>query len=109
MHILRHNNSHEIIMFSQDYCSFRVIIFSLAVDGGYSNWEPWSGCEGACGIGIKRRERTCTKPEPKGNGKDCSYFGNSTEQVPCETGKKCPGRYVVYISLIIFYYPNYSY
>lgn len=64
--------------------------YTIAVDGGYSNWEPWSGCEGACGIGIKRRERTCTKPEPKGNGKDCSYFGNSTEQAPCETGKKCP-------------------
>ena len=66
--------------------------FFSDVDGGYSNWEKWTPCEGSCGMGKKVRERTCTNPMPQGKGKDCRGLGKSTERVPCDTGKKCPSK-----------------
>lgn len=55
------------------------------VDGGWSQWGPWSPCTGTgCGpnVGWKERRRTCSNPEPKYNGADCE--GNKMERVPCD-------------------------
>lgn len=44
----------------------------VKVDGGWSTWGPWvSDCDSHCGTGSQHRNRTCTNPTPKCNGKEC--------------------------------------
>ncbi|XP_035688793.1 SCO-spondin-like [Branchiostoma floridae] len=59
------------------------------VDGGWSNWGPWSSCSGTCGLGTRTRDRTCTNPAPDNGGADC--VGESQEAQQCNTGVSCPG------------------
>jgi len=59
------------------------------VDGGYGQWNEWIPCSATCGAGFTVRERTCTKPMPKGKGKDCSALGESTQSKACSV-KPCP-------------------
>ncbi|KAI8490931.1 hypothetical protein Bbelb_313500 [Branchiostoma belcheri] len=61
---------------------------SCPVDGGWSDWGPWSGCSVACGIGTETRDRTCTKPAPENGGADCD--GPAQETQTCDTGVSCP-------------------
>lgn len=65
------------------------------IDGGYAEWGAWTPCKGACGLGEKVRERTCTNPIPKGKGKDCSSLGSTTEEAECDTGIECPSKSIV--------------
>ncbi|GAB1601890.1 properdin-like [Argonauta hians] len=51
------------------------------VNGGWSNWLPWTTCSVSCGTGMTRRVRTCTNPSPKHRGRQC---GGGRSQV-----KKC--------------------
>ncbi|XP_074654760.1 SCO-spondin-like [Tubulanus polymorphus] len=53
------------------------------IDGGLSDWGPWSQCSRSCGGGILKRTRTCTNPSPSGNGKDCE--GYTTNAIRCST------------------------
>lgn len=57
------------------------------VDGGYSSWGSWSPCSVTCGVGNKRRSRTCTNPRPAHGGKNCD--GNSVQSKNC-TKILCP-------------------
>eukprot|EP00112_Aurelia_sp_Birch-Aquarium-sp1_P018684 Seg4492.1 transcript_id=Seg4492.1/GoldUCD/mRNA.D3Y31 product=Coadhesin protein_id=Seg4492.1/GoldUCD/D3Y31 len=59
------------------------------VDGGLSEWQQWTKCDKECGNGLRKRERTCDNPEPKGKGKDCSDLGALTEAAQCKI-KDCP-------------------
>eukprot|EP00794_Sanderia_malayensis_P003734 gene3734-4256_t len=59
------------------------------VDGGLEEWGQWTKCFPSCGDGVRNRERTCTKPIPQGNGKDCSALGNLTEIAFCKSSP-CP-------------------
>ncbi len=51
---------------------------TVAVDGGYSDWSPWTKCSNSCPtngkggyyIGTSQRIRTCTNPAPGGGGLD---------------------------------------
>ncbi|XP_047133449.1 coadhesin isoform X2 [Hydra vulgaris] len=54
-----------------------------SVDGGYSEWSPFSSCSKSCDGGIQVRTRTCTNPSPMGNGKDCKDLGQSIEERQC--------------------------
>ncbi|XP_062562795.1 hemicentin-1-like [Armigeres subalbatus] len=56
------------------------------VDGGWSEWGPWSKCSKSCGAGIRSRERFCTNPEPKNGGKQCK--GDVFEVEKCSV-KSC--------------------
>lgn len=60
-----------------------------AVDGGWTEWGPWSICTSApggpgCGPsgGIKERKRECTNPTPKNEGAECE--GLKLERQPCD-------------------------
>ncbi|XP_019627144.1 PREDICTED: properdin-like [Branchiostoma belcheri] len=59
-----------------------------AVDGGWSDWGPWSGCSVTCGVGTETRDRTCTNPAPENGGADCD--GPAQETQACDTGMSCP-------------------
>lgn len=58
------------------------------IDGGYAPWSKWSKCSAECGDGVVTRERTCTKPIPKGKGADCSAKGAASESKECKL-KEC--------------------
>ena len=62
------------------------------INGGYSEWGEWGNCSVPCGNGSKSRERTCTNPEPQGEGKDCHMIGKSTDVMECKI-KECPGKH----------------
>lgn len=50
-----------------------------SVDGRFSDWSQWADCAGSCSnsTSVKKRERTCTNPEPSFGGYNCS---GETEQ-----------------------------
>ena len=53
------------------------------VNGGYSEYGPYTECSVTCGEGVKYRRRTCTHPRPQFNGKSCRSLGSSIESKPC--------------------------
>ena len=55
----------------------------VAVDGGWSDFGPWSECSADCGGGVQTRTRTCTNPAPANGGADC--VGDDTETQLCNT------------------------
>ncbi|KAI8513398.1 hypothetical protein Bbelb_100370 [Branchiostoma belcheri] len=63
------------------------------VDGGWSDWGPWSGCSVTCGVGTETRDRTCTNPAPQNGGAGCD--GPDQETRECNTGVSCPGTTTV--------------
>ncbi|XP_028514725.1 proprotein convertase subtilisin/kexin type 6, partial [Exaiptasia diaphana] len=62
---------------------------SCPVDGGYSQWTPWSSCTKTCEEGTRNRTRSCTNPRPQHGGRDCSRLGTATQSSVCNT-RICP-------------------
>ncbi|XP_048581714.1 uncharacterized protein LOC5511228 isoform X2 [Nematostella vectensis] len=60
------------------------------VDGGYSQWSPWTPCSRSCQAGVVSRHRICNSPAPSSGGKDCSNLGQGFEQMPCFRDADCP-------------------
>ncbi|XP_067654843.1 SCO-spondin-like isoform X1 [Haliotis asinina] len=65
------------------------------IDGGYSQWEPWSigACSATCGPTANRswtRRRFCTQPPPQFGGAPCSGQSSQTELRSCNL-PNCPG------------------
>eukprot|EP00058_Branchiostoma_floridae_P028482 XP_002613973.1 hypothetical protein BRAFLDRAFT_67461 [Branchiostoma floridae] len=58
------------------------------VDGNWSQWTSWSGCDATCGFGKQSRSRRCDNPSPLGGGAGCA--GESEETQVCVTGQPCP-------------------
>ena len=57
------------------------------VDGGWSDFGPWSECSADCEGGTQTRSRTCTNPAPANGGADC--VGDATETQDCNLNP-CP-------------------
>lgn len=70
------------------YCYCNLFI---AVNGGYSDWGPYSQCSKTCGGGEQKRTRTCTNPPPAYDGKDCSALGASFVTRKCNIDP-CPSK-----------------
>jgi len=58
------------------------------VDGGWSVWAGWGGCDVTCGSGTKSRTRTCDDPIPAHGGEYC--LGINIDTVVCLVDT-CPG------------------
>ena len=54
-----------------------------AVNGGYSDWGPYSQCSKTCGRGKQTKTRTCTNPPPQHGGNNCSSLGPSMSSRDC--------------------------
>ncbi|CAG0881635.1 unnamed protein product [Darwinula stevensoni] len=63
-----------------------VAALSVYVNGGWSDWGPWSGCSASCGRGVQRRTRTCNHPAPINGGAPCK--GADTQKIVCKS--LCP-------------------
>ncbi|XP_022795623.1 uncharacterized protein LOC111334195 isoform X1 [Stylophora pistillata] len=53
------------------------------INGGYGKWTEFSQCTVSCGNGTRQRTRSCTSPQPKYGGKDCSHLGSNIEIAIC--------------------------
>ncbi|KAL1139574.1 hypothetical protein AAG570_006556 [Ranatra chinensis] len=58
-------------------------VMPKTVDGGWSDWGPWSKCSRTCGGGVEIRERICNNPQPKHLGRYCQ--GTRKEYTICNT------------------------
>ncbi|XP_060582447.1 hemicentin-1-like [Ruditapes philippinarum] len=54
------------------------------VHGGWSQWTTWGSCSVSCGVGMQRRDRSCSKPYPALFGDHC--FGDSKDDRVCIPG-----------------------
>lgn len=59
----------------------------LPLDGGWSEWDPWSDCSKLCAGGQSVRRRTCSDPEPEWGGAVC--VGDKIESKSCNE-HECP-------------------
>ncbi|XP_048584112.1 hemicentin-1 isoform X2 [Nematostella vectensis] len=57
------------------------------VDGGWSEWSPWSSCTRTCDTGEQLRMRTCDNPYPVHDGHFCN--GAREEIRECTNGRPC--------------------
>ena len=53
----------------------------LQVHGNWSDWSMWSNCSVTCGVGVRKKTRTCTNPKPDRSGDNC--VGESSEYTGC--------------------------
>ena len=73
-------NTHFVYFWQLHYFYFTEPVFT--VDGGFSDWSAWTACPVSCGSGRVFRSRTCTNPEPRYNGANCTgYYESSTSCV----------------------------
>ncbi|XP_078591867.1 SCO-spondin-like [Branchiostoma floridae x Branchiostoma japonicum] len=58
------------------------------VDGNWTEWSVWSGCE-QCMAGSEFRTRSCANPPPQHGGEECT--GNHTMSRPCQVDTELCG------------------
>lgn len=53
-------------------------VTNCTVNGGWTDWSPWSACSLTCGMAVKFRRRTCGNPKPLHGGRTCvgMYYKN---------------------------------
>ncbi|KAK7002604.1 sushi von Willebrand factor type A EGF and pentraxin domain-containing protein 1 [Biomphalaria glabrata] len=62
----------------------------LAVNGLWSEWEPWGACTAPCGQGERTRHRACDNPPPDPEGEPCT---GEDERIESCVGTQCPVLY----------------
>ncbi len=78
-----------------------MVLFS--VNGGWTEWGPWTRCTAECEGGVHERTRNCTFPEPQNGGRDCR--GRSWMNETCNA-QPCPRKCVVTMRGIVEYRPK---
>ena len=86
---LTHKRFEILLLYISKFC-----LLSQSVNGKYSSWSPWSECSSTCGLGQKKRTRTCNNPSPAYGGLDCTRYGANEQAVDCFVAD-CPGNLVV--------------
>ncbi|KAI8516513.1 hypothetical protein Bbelb_050940 [Branchiostoma belcheri] len=76
------------------------------VDGGWSDWTPWSACSVTCGVGTQTRDRTCTNPPPANYNGGAGCGGVDQETQDCDTEVLCPDTTVQEIDEDLHTLPN---
>ena len=76
-------------------------MFAGPVDGEWGDWSSWSECSTTCGNETRVRTRSCDKPAPVGEGKDCPETDAKSETKDCGL-ELCPGV-VILICVQMFY------
>ena len=77
--------------FANTICSISWAFLELfLVDGGLTKWSEFNACSVTCGTGVQTRQRSCTNPSPKNNGKECTDA--LTEEKDC-FNKHCPSKF----------------
>lgn len=78
----------------------------VVVNGGYTEWSPWTACSVTCGGGTIKRTRNCTNPLPQYGGKDCSLDGPEIITQACNP-QSCPGKNITvlesWVNKCLFY------
>ncbi|XP_037083862.1 netrin receptor UNC5A-like [Pollicipes pollicipes] len=59
---------------------------TVYVNGGWSGWGAWSGCQPPCGAGRRQRHRSCDSPRPMNGGRQCR--GPAQQAADCSS--LCP-------------------
>lgn len=79
--------------------SFHVESLLPSVHGDFTPWSEWTTCSRTCGVGVRKRHRTCSNPEPEFNGLPC--FGLTQESKSCGNPEEkccsfgcCSGNYI---------------
>ena len=74
---------------------------SFTVEGGWSQWSPWTQCSRSCGNGTISRARWCSSPERGFGGESCAIgehtvmMGIDVEEEPCLV-RMCPSKSVAW-------------
>lgn len=79
------------VLQSDDNFYYYCYYLFISVNGGYSDWGPYSQCSKTCGGGEQKRTRTCTNPPPAYGGKDCNTLGASFSTRKCNIDP-CPSK-----------------
>lgn len=74
------------------------MLLYYTVHGGWSQWSPWSQCNGSCGSALTSRERNCSNPVPANEGRACE--GAGVEEKEC-TPESCEGTYTAFTCVLI--------
>ena len=75
------------------YDKINGLFLFLSVDGGFTPYSNFSACSKTCGGGIQSRMRSCSNPQPRYGGKNCT--GDYKEARECNT-QPCPSKLVLW-------------
>lgn len=65
-----------------------IAVKNCTVNGGWTEWGPWSPCSQTCGIAVKTRRRACGNPKPAHGGRVC--VGRDRDEIYCSQLPPCP-------------------
>lgn len=77
------------------------------VNGGWSQWSPWSQCSLECDSGVKTRERFCNSPTPQHGGSSCTGPHIQTRDCnshPCSGPRSSQLFRISLLSNVVFLY-----
>lgn len=63
-------------------------VTNCTVNGGWTDWSPWSACSQTCGMAVKTRRRTCGNPKPAHGGRTC--VGKEHDELYCQVTISLP-------------------
>lgn len=78
-----------LLICSVTNCIIDGLLLLILVDGGWDTWGKFTECSTTCGTGVQISTRTCTKPAPEHDGRDCE--GEASNVKSCDNKDACAG------------------